>query len=361
MAVLILVLLAQAGGLNWAVKNGDFATARALLAVGADPNYEDNFLSTPLHHAVHNNRGDLVVILLDSGAKPNIVSFGFTPLHIAVLNNRRDIVELLLDHKADINARTVNGEQTPLDLAVMQRNLTIARLLVERGAQLRNAGPLLMAATSGSTGIARLLLTSGADPSARDDDGTTALDIAVHRGNREIVQLLLDSGAKASAELLGDAVLKRQKDILETLLRNGADVNIRLPAGSTPLHDAALKGYDEIVILLLAHGANVDIRNASGATPLHDAALAGKAGVVAILLAHGADINARETESGTTALYAAATLGREDVVALLLDRGADPNVANNAGASPLHAALVGGYASIAGKIRATGGRDVSAR
>jgi len=361
MAVLILMLLAQAGGLNWAVTHGDLAAAKAFLAVGADPNYEDNFLATPLNHAVHKDRGDLVVLLLDSGAKPNVVSFGSTPLHIAVLHNRPDIVALLLDHKADVNARTKNGQLTPLDFAVMQRNLAMAQLLVEHGAELRNPGPLLVAATSGSSGIARLLLTSGADPNARDDDGTTALDIAVHRGNREIAELLVDSGARAPAELLDDAVLKGQKAVLEILLRKNADINKRLASGSTLLHDAALKGYDDVVTLLLAHGANVDLRNASGATPLHDAALSGKAGVVALLLDHGADINARETESGTTALYAAASLGRENVVALLLDKGADPNIGNNDGASPVHTAIVGGYQTIAAKILARGGRDVAPR
>ena len=359
MGLLILVLLAQAGGLNWAVTRGDVEAARAFLAVGADPNYEDNFLETPLSHAVHGNRGEMVVLLLDSGAKPNIVSFGSTPLHIAVLHNRPDIVALLLDHKANVNARTKNGGLTPLDFAVMQRNLTIAQLLVERGAELRNPGPLLMAATSGSIDIARLLLTSGADPNARDDDGTTALDIAVHRGNREVAELLVDSGARAPAGLQDDAVLKGQKDILDVLLRKGADVNVRLASGSTLLHDAALKGYDGIVTLLLGRGARVDLRNASGATPLHDAALNGKATTAAILLDHGAEINARETESGTTALYAAASLGREDVVALLLDRGADPNILNNRGASPLHAAIEGGYQSIAKRIRVRGGHDLA--
>ena len=358
-AVMVLTLMAQAGGLNWAVAHGDLATARAFLAVGADPNYEDNFLQTPLNRAVHQDRGDMVDVLLDSGAKPNIVSFGSTPLHIAVLHSRPDIITLLLDHKANANARTENGGLTPLDFAVMRGNLPTTRLLIEHGAEVRNPRLLLIAATSGFTDIARLLLTSGADPNAPDDDGTTALDIAVRRGNREVAELLVDSSARIPAALLGQAVLKGRKDVLETLLRKSADVNIRLASGSTLLHDAALKGYDGIVTLLLAHGANVDIRNASGGTPLHDAALNGKASAARILLEHGADINAREAESGTTALYAAASLGREDVVALLLARGADPNIGNNHGASPLHTAIAGGYESIAERIRARGGRDAA--
>jgi len=357
MAVLILMLLAQAGGLNWAATHGDLAAAKAFLAIGADPNYEDNFLQTPLSHAVHEGRGDLVVLLLDSGAKPGIVSFGSTPLHIAVLHNRPDIVSLLLDHTADVNARTRNGELTPLDFAVMQGNLPMTKLLVEHGADVRDGTALHIAASRALTDIARLLLKSGADPNVRDADGVTPVEVAVHKGNREIAELLIDSGAKIPPELFGEAVLRGQQEVLDMLLRKGAGVNVGLASGSTPLHDASLKGYDGIVTLLLARGANVDIRNASGATPLHDAALNGKASVARILLDHGADINAREAESGTTALYAAATLGREEVVALLLEKGAYPNICNNRGASPLHAAIEGGYLSVADRIRAWGGRD----
>ena len=359
MAILILMLLAQAGGLNWAVKRGDFGAAQAFLAVGADPNSEDNLLSTPLNHAARDHHGEMVVLLLDPGAKPDIVSFGLTPLHLAALNGRTDIATLLLDHRANVNAKTRNGGLTPLDYAVTRGDLPMMKLLIARGADVHRGTTLHIAVTSADMEIARLLLNSGADPNMRDEDGVTPLEVAVRRAKRETAELLVDSGATVPTELLGQAVLRGRKDLLAMLLRKSADVNVRLASGSTPLNDAALKGYEEIVKLLLAHGAKVDIRNASGATPLHDAALNGKPGAAAILLDHGADINARETESGTTALYAAASLGREDVVALLLERGADPNICSNRGESPLRTAMEGGYQGIAERIRAHGGRDVA--
>ena len=97
MAVLILMLLAQSGGLNWAVKRGDLGAARAFLSVGADPNYRDSFLSTPLHYAVLNNRADMVALLLDHHADSSVTSFGLTPLHYAVYYNRADLALILLD------------------------------------------------------------------------------------------------------------------------------------------------------------------------------------------------------------------------------------------------------------------------
>ncbi len=387
MAVLVVILLAQAGGLNWAVKHGDIAAARAFLAAGADPNYEDNFLARPLHWAVVNNRADLVALLLNSGAKPDVPSYNYTPLQIAVLNNRADIAAMLLDRNANVNAGTGDGGVkvsdyvvvrgytqapdplvdsgglTPLELAVSRDYVALAKFLIARGADVRTAcpgegTPLHAATRYASPELARLLLEKGADPNARDEKGLTPLVLAVVRGRGQIAALLVDAGAKVPNEMLAQAVLKGRQDVLELLLRRDANVNVHLASGSTLLHDAALKGYDGIVTLLLAHRANVDIHNASGATPLHDAALNGKAATAGILLDHGAEINARETESGITALYAGASLGREDVVALLLDRGADPNIASNRGASPLHAAIEGGSQAIAERIRARGGRDL---
>lgn len=81
MAVLILTLLGHAGGLNWAVKCGDLDAARAFLAVGADPNYRDSFLATPMRHVAMNDRAQMVVLLMDSGrtgTSPASVSRRFT-------------------------------------------------------------------------------------------------------------------------------------------------------------------------------------------------------------------------------------------------------------------------------------------
>jgi ankyrin repeat protein len=112
-AILVLTLLAQAGGLNWAVKNGDLDAARAFLAVAGDPNYRDSFLALPLQYALTNDRPEMVVVLLDSGANGNITSFGLTPLHYSVNKNRAELVVVLLDHGADVNAHTERRRNAP--------------------------------------------------------------------------------------------------------------------------------------------------------------------------------------------------------------------------------------------------------
>lgn len=62
--------------------------------------------------------------------------------------------------------------------------------------------------------------------------------------------------------------------------------------------------------LLIAHGANVNLKVYEGYTPLHQAAREGRFGTILILAEAGADISAR-TDDGRTALHVAAENGRE--------------------------------------------------
>jgi hypothetical protein len=138
---------------------------------------------------------------------------------------------------------------------------------------------------------------------------------------------------------------------VRVLLDGGVDPNRLGPDGSTPLDDACLRGEKEIVGLLIAHGAKVGIRNKSGATPLHDAALGGNPEVVKILLDHGADINARDEESGASPLFYAASWGRVEAIELLLSRGADPGLPNRRGQTPFEAARENDHREAADLLR----------
>jgi ankyrin repeat protein len=394
MAVLILMLLAQAGALNWAVRKGDQTLTRALLTVGANPSAPDFAGNRPLAYAVLNDRADLAALLLDYkadvrtaplGAAVNVGSLplvklfldrgadatavypdGKTLLHIASAAGRTEIVKLLLEKGADPNARDADGS-SPLDEAAWGGHRDVVAVLLESGAKVNSpqaktgATPLNEAAFKGREAVVKLLLAKNADVTIKDNAGFSPLRNAIRFDHPDVAQTLINRGARPGdsySSMLEEAVLKGQRDTVEVLLSQGVDVNVRFPSGSAPLHDAALKGHDAVVNLLLAKGADVSERDAAGATPLYAAALNGNLSTVTILLAHGADINAQETESGNTSLYAAASLGREDVVDLLLANGADPNLCNKTGASPLHAALENGFDVIAAKIRAKGGRDL---
>jgi ankyrin repeat protein len=147
----------------------------------------------------------------------------------------------------------------------------------------------------------RTLLRQGADVSAAQGDGMTALHWAAEHGDAELADILLYAGANVRA-----------------VTRIGE---------YTPLHLASRNGSAAVVRSLLKAGAAATARTStSGVTPLHLAAEAGNADVVTTLLDAGADVNAKEAEWGQTPLIFAAEQNRAEVIRVLLARGADPRV-----------------------------------
>jgi ankyrin repeat protein len=91
------------------------------------------------------------------------------------------------------------------------------------------------------------------------------------------------------------AVKKNNVKQVVSFINNGLDVNvIDNKNGWSALHYASEKGYTKMVQILLENGANVDIRNYKGQTPLHIAAKKGNVEIVKILLSYGADPEAKD-------------------------------------------------------------------
>jgi len=138
------------------------------------------------------------------------------------------------------------------------------------------------------------LLDRGADPDAREADGSTALSWAAIRGNAEITSRLLEAGA---------------------------DPNLPNALGVSPLSIAIENGATGVTQLLVRHGADPNAARESGETPLMTAARLGQFRLMEDLIDRGADVNARERKFGQNALMWAA--GTPAAVRLLIDRGAD--------------------------------------
>lgn len=157
--------------------------------------------------------------------------------------------------------------------------------------------PVADAAMRGDADGVRTLLKGGADVSAAQSDGMTALHWAALNGDLKTMDVLLVAGATRDA-----------------LTRVGA---------YTPLHLASQRGHGVAVARLLEAGAKVGAVTSTGVQPLHLAAQAGDVGAVKALLDRGAEIDAVDTTHGRTALVFAASKDRREVLTLLAARGAN--------------------------------------
>ena len=176
--------------------------------------------------------------------------------------------------------------------------------------------------------LIRDLIAKGANIESVSERNATPLSIAVDDRELELARLLIESGAnvnpsQGSRSPLDIAALNRQVDLAALLLDHGAFVTVRDERRSTPLLKAALSGSVEIVELLIAHGADVNAADKYGYTALHESARSGKADVVALLLSHGA--NARAMVGSEMPLEMAKKGGHTEVMALLTN--ADPEAA----------------------------------
>lgn len=250
--------------LMYAARENASDATRALLEAGADINVQDPEGVTPLLQAILNLHYDLARVLVEKGASTTLADkAGMTPVFAVVemrtptwersrprLEERGEVdgptlIGVLIDHGADPNA-ALTGRQlaryhgggsaafaagtTPLMQAVRFKHLDLARLLVERGA----------------------------DVSRRQPDGTTALMIA-----SGVKYAITQEGDPDNMGSPADAAA-----IVRILVERGADVNVENQRGETALYGAAFLGNDEIIQYLVQKGARLDVKTRTGRTIL---------------------------------------------------------------------------------------------
>jgi len=246
--------------------------------------------------------------------------------------------------------------------------------------------------------VRTLLKNQPSDVNTPSADGTTALHWAVNRGDLDMVDILLASGANIKAanrygvQPLSLAAESGNAAVIDRLLKAGADPNTSMPGGETVLMTAARTGNVDAIKLLLVRHADVNARDErSGQTALMWAAARGNTDAIRILVEFGGDIRARTDlassktglqevrdtlimspaptsftaflfavraghieaakallelganvndllSDGESALVVAAANAHWELASFLLDKGADPNLAG-AGWNALHQAV----------------------
>lgn len=160
------------------------------------------------------------------------------------------------------------------------------------------------------------------------------------------IKLGADVNAISKAYAFMSAIADGQKDMVELLIKAGADVKAKGYEGRTALMHAADKDTAE---LLIKAGADVNAKDDNGWTALMEAAYSGYKDVAELLIKSGAD--------SRMAFAWAVKESRSDAVELLINAGANPNVTDSEGISALDYAILYGQNDIANLLRAAGAKE----
>jgi ankyrin repeat protein len=252
--VIVAGLVGSGGGgltaLVFSAREGDLESAKLLLDAGADVNQTTEYRWTPLLTSTNNRNYKLATYLIERGADVNLANRGgWTPLYLATDNrnieggdypvpkpdmDHLEFVKILLEHGANPNARVRDN--------TLSRTIFTMQWFFELGAT-----PFVRAAQSSDLELMKLLLTYRADPKIPTDYGDTPLTAAAGIGWVEGVTY--ERSARENVEAV------------RMLLDLGLDANEANNDGRTPLMGAALKGRNEVVQLLVDRGARLETRD----------------------------------------------------------------------------------------------------
>lgn len=220
-----------------AARRGNVAEIRRLVALGANPNAHVGHEYTPLGAAAagYDDPAALEALIELGAVVDGKGTCDYTPLHLAAGAGNLRNIKALVARRANVDAKGCLSH-TPLSRAVELGNAPAALYLLEAGADPRppiynGMTPLMLAIKGGRWDPALLqglMSHPRSDVNAFDENGMTALKLAVKAGHERLVELLLaapgidvnDNHGGVSALFL--AKIDDRREIIGLLVRAGA-------------------------------------------------------------------------------------------------------------------------------------------
>lgn len=317
----------------------------------------------------------------------------WTPLHTAVKLGNRDVVATIIEAGEDVNALT-DMYQTSLDIAVERGHTKVAELLKKHGALNGSLLSLHPAVESGDLKMVKhhLKTQAGIDKKIK---GYSALGLACQHRQWAVAKFLLSQKSNVTLSQTAKTSIMQLAaangaplEILEKMLKLGADINSHDEFDRSALSESAYNGHTEVCDWLIKHGADLNFGDTQSTTPVHYALRRNHIDLAVLLIDRGAKATLHQAaqcnhlvkarlmlSSGSDANHdpdscvmespLAAAIYRDflEMVELLLEFRADPNIQRKplrsndgvyGGETALHVAVYQGSAKMVKLLLAHG-------
>ncbi|KAF5020076.1 hypothetical protein F66182_7918 [Fusarium sp. NRRL 66182] len=331
-----------------AMRLGEAYMMRKLLEFRPDLDLVSEKQNTALHCITDETPVESVRLFVNAGGRLDALNKDReTPLSIAADSENDAVFEYIIGKEVARSVLHVTPREqvgTVMHIACFKGRLQMVRLLIEQKFDVNLV----------SDGIWGTPLLSAAIGPERDED---------REEKKEIVELLLKEGAdphKAGGYFgypINVACLSTYVDVVQIFLNLGVSVDVRDPLGRKPAHMAC---YNSLQVLNLLQIPDSDFaeRDVVGRVPLHYAACSGQPDLVQEVLARsmrvGVDVDVADHDGWTPLLWATRCsaswrrphkpdLTATDVVSMLLDKGANPKIKGLGFSSPFSASQIAYY------------------
>lgn len=328
--------------LGCAVGNGCLDIIKFLIKNNSDIHVVNHQGNNLLHIAAVKGRQEVVKFLLDEGCIDDCLNYqGQTAFQMACIHGHQDLAEFMLEKQGgDVNYLTET-----LQFASMTEHKHIVEFLSMRGAMVngvvqdnlssvcdnesRYYPPLHMAIVANDQGVAECLLEQGAQVNILNYCGESALTVAVKKGRKNSIKLLLDNQIRVDAtdiKLALYTVGTWDLDLFKSIFGNKDLTCILLNKFDSFLHLAVRENNCQLIEYLITE-KNIEVN--VWEYPLISVAINNdNIKTVECLLKYDADINAFNKELGLCSpIEYAIFIGSVSMLDYLIRRGA--NVADS--------------------------------
>ncbi|EFQ28956.1 uncharacterized protein GLRG_04100 [Colletotrichum graminicola M1.001] len=336
------------GNMELAASINNIESVRVLLAAGVSPNIKKDGIYTPLCTAIRDNRADILELLLQNGADPNLNSAEY-PAFKCVTHFRTHFLPRLVAAGNDLH-----NPKGIIEKAVKVNNMEALMWLLDQGVSPNEKGedgntPLTTAIRENRMEMLDELVAHGADPNVRGTDWPIVMSVQRPEVLRKLLPAVADS--RSFKGLMERAVVANKLESVKLLIQAGVSVEDKNGGVFSPLTSAIREENKEITRFLIEEGG-ADINAPGEHLPIVKAVRRCRGDdteIIEMLLRNGADVN--KMYRGWNAIMQAVENGDARVLKLLVSAGGvDLDAKDDAGRSIMEIAAGRGWEEAAGII-----------